>query len=123
MAGKVACVDCHDVHEGNATRGTGASLETEIETCTKCHTAQRGPFVYEHSAMREGCGACHNPHGSVNQKMLVARDANLCLRCHLQAPLPNTSGVINANSVAPSVANHNARLMQGTCWVAGCRSA
>ncbi|MBM3853153.1 MAG: hypothetical protein FJ399_08345 [Verrucomicrobia bacterium] len=120
MAGKVTCVDCHDVHEGEAIRGTGAAIETELETCTKCHTAQRGPFVYEHSAMREGCTACHNPHGSVNQKMLVARDANLCLRCHLVAPTPGSSGEINANAIGRTSANHNNRMQQGTCWVAGC---
>ena len=123
MAGKVSCVDCHDVHNGDAVRGTGEALETEIETCTKCHTAQRGPFVYEHHAMREGCSACHNPHGSVNQKMLVARDANLCLRCHLEAPTPGVSGEINANAIRHTSENHNARLQQGTCWVAGCHEA
>ena len=123
MAGKVSCVDCHDVHDGNAVRGTGAALETEIETCTKCHTAQRGPFVYEHSAMREGCTVCHNPHGTVNAKMLVARDANLCLRCHLEAPTPGTTGQINANSVRHTAEDHASRLMQGTCWSAGCHEA
>jgi predicted CXXCH cytochrome family protein len=132
LAGQVTCVDCHDVHEGNAVRGTGAALESEIETCTKCHTAQRGPFVYEHGAMREGCTVCHNPHGSVNQKMLVARDANLCLRCHLERPGVPNSGEINANAVRSAILNgvkvassenHNARLMQGTCWSAGCHEA
>jgi predicted CXXCH cytochrome family protein len=132
MAGKIGCVDCHDVHDGNAVRGTGAALETELESCTKCHTAQRGPFVYEHSAMREGCTACHNPHGTVNAKMLVARDANLCLRCHLEKPGVANAGEINANSIRSAVVggvkvasseNHNARLMQGTCWVASCHEA
>ncbi len=123
LAGKVSCVDCHDVHEGKAIRGTGSSLENEIATCTKCHTAQKGPFVYEHGALKEGCTACHNPHGSVNAKMLVARDANLCLRCHLEAPSVANSGEINANSIRHTTENHNSRLMQGTCWSAGCHEA
>ncbi len=123
LAGKIGCVDCHDVHEGSAVKGSGAALESELETCTKCHTAQKGPFVFEHAAMKEGCTACHNPHGTVNQKMLVARDANLCLRCHLEAPGATPAGVINANAINSGVQNHNARLMQGTCWSAACHEA
>ena len=61
MSGKISCGDCHDPHEGNAIKGTGADLETQIETCTRCHTAQKGPFVFEHGAMKEGCTICHNP--------------------------------------------------------------
>jgi predicted CXXCH cytochrome family protein len=132
MSGKVTCVDCHNVHEGNAVRGTGADMESQNETCTKCHTAQRGPFMYEHSAMREGCTACHNPHGSVNAKMLVARDANLCNTCHLLKPSVPNNGEINSNSIRSTIVNgikvaspenHNNRLQQGTCWVAGCHEA
>jgi DmsE family decaheme c-type cytochrome len=123
LAGKVSCVDCHNVHEGDAIKGTGASMDAQNDTCTKCHSAQKGPFVYEHGAMKEGCTACHNPHGSVNQRMLVARDANLCLRCHLEAPSVVSAGQINANAVRHTPENHNSRLMQGTCWSAGCHEA
>jgi predicted CXXCH cytochrome family protein len=86
LAGQVSCVDCHDVHEGSAIKGSGASMESVNESCAKCHTAQKGPFVFEHVAAKDGCVSCHNPHGSVNAKMLVARDNNLCLSCHLTAP-------------------------------------
>lgn len=114
LNGKMTCADCHDVHEGNAIKGSGgATLESELETCTKCHTAQKGPFIFKHNAMKEGCTACHNPHGSVNQKMLVARDANLCLRCHLEvSAAPNT---LNAGAE-----DHRSRLTSTTCWGAGC---
>ena len=123
MSGKISCGDCHDPHEGNAIKGTGADLETQIETCTRCHTAQKGPFVFEHGAMKEGCTICHNPHGTINAKMLVARDANLCLRCHLERPDAGSSGQINANAIHHVAENHNSRLMQGTCWNAGCHEA
>ena len=116
MNGKMSCGDCHDPHEGSAIKGTGAAIEAENETCTKCHTAQKGPFVFVHNAMKEGCSACHNPHGSVNAKMLVARDANLCLRCHLQTT--STNGTIFAGGE-----DHRTRLMNGTCWVVGCHEA
>jgi predicted CXXCH cytochrome family protein len=129
MAGQVSCVDCHDVHDGNAIKGTGTSLESMNETCTKCHTAQKGPFVFEHGAVKEGCISCHSPHGSVNQKMLVARDANLCLRCHLTTPDPLTNpkpGQFNTAS-GPSPAHtgeqHNSDVQRGACWSAGCHEA
>lgn len=114
--GKMSCGDCHDPHEGKAIKGSGASMESERETCTKCHTAQKGPFVFQHNAMKEGCTACHSPHGSVNAKMLVARDANLCLRCHLQTT--NTNGTIFAGGE-----DHRTRLQNGTCWSVGCHEA
>jgi len=120
MNGKMSCADCHEVHKGNAIAGTGVDLEGQNALCVKCHTQQKGPFVYEHGAMREGCVACHNPHGTINQKMLVARDANLCLRCHLEVGDPGSSGQINANAIRRTSENHNTRLMQGTCWSAGC---
>ncbi len=121
LAGRVSCIDCHDVHAGDAVKGFGAAMESQNETCTKCHTAQKGPFVFEHGAMKEGCTVCHSPHGSVNQKMLVARDANLCLRCHLEAP--GAVGQINANAIRHTPEDHATRLMQGTCWSAGCHEA
>ncbi|MFI5335738.1 MAG: cytochrome c3 family protein [Opitutales bacterium] len=122
LNGKMGCSDCHDVHAGNAVAGSGADLENQNDTCTKCHTQQKGPFVFEHGAMREGCVSCHNPHGTVNQKMLVARDANLCLRCHLESAQGGV-GVINANAINKSVQNHNSRLENGACWSAGCHEA
>jgi len=120
MNGNMGCADCHEVHKGNAIVDTGADLEAMNATCTRCHTQQKGPFVYKHGAMREGCVACHNPHGTINAKMLVARDANLCLRCHLEAGDPGSSGQINANAIHHTSENHNSRLMQGACWSAGC---
>jgi predicted CXXCH cytochrome family protein len=116
LNGKMSCGDCHDPHAGNVIKGTAASLEGENETCTKCHTAQKGPFIFVHNAMKEACTACHNPHGSVNQKMLQARDANLCLRCHLQTT--DTNGVLFAGGE-----DHRTRLMNTTCWGAGCHEA
>jgi len=126
LAGKVSCVDCHDVHEGNAIKGSGAAMEKMNETCTKCHVAQKGPFVFEHGAVKEGCVACHNPHGTVNQKMLVARDVNLCLRCHLTMPPASAPGDISTSSrfnVAHTGELHSSDAQRGACWSAGCHEA
>ena len=126
LAGKISCADCHDVHEGNAIRGTGAALERMNDTCTRCHIAQKGPFAFEHNAIKEGgCVACHNPHGSVNQRMLVARDQNLCLRCHLESPVPGAANVgqLNANTILQTGHAHDSDIQRGACWSAACHEA
>jgi DmsE family decaheme c-type cytochrome len=117
LDGQMSCSSCHDPHKGPAVRGGGTSLLTEHDTCGQCHTAQRGPFVFEHEAVREGCTTCHDPHGTVNDKMLVSRNANLCLKCHFQQQTP--SGIVIGGS------NHGTagRLGRGTCWSAGCHEA
>ena len=116
LEGKISCGDCHDPHKGPAIRGGGTALLTEHQTCGQCHTAQAGPFVFEHEAVREGCTTCHAVHGSVNQKMLVARDANLCFRCHFQQQTA-------AGKIFIGGQDHTSRLARGTCWSAGCHEA
>lgn len=119
LSGKMSCSDCHDPHSGDAIKGQGAmSLDDENATCTRCHTQEKGPFIFEHNAMREGCTVCHNPHGTVNQKMLVARDANLCVKCHLEHPTVAGNGTIVLGGE-----DHRTRLQNGTCWSAGCHEA
>jgi len=51
--------------------------------------------------------------------MLVARDANLCLRCHLAelAPGFNIGGYSSGGAHANALAS---RLSEGACWSAGC---
>lgn len=120
LSGQVTCNDCHNPHKGHVVNRSGAELETPNETCTKCHTAQKGPFLFKHNAMVEGCTTCHNPHGTVNQKMLLARDANLCLKCHLEHPATLAGGVIGDGKIIAGGEDHRTRLQNGTCWVAGC---
>ena len=117
LAGKMACTDCHDPHKGNAVKGGGTQLHGKNETCAECHKAQTQHFVFAHDAVKEGCSTCHNPHGSVNQKMLTERNATLCLKCHTDV---GTTGA--GASMGPS-GSHLTRFRQGTCWSAGCHEA
>jgi len=116
LAGKLSCSDCHNPHKGSAIKGGGAALAAENETCFQCHTAQRGPFVFEHEALREGCVTCHDPHGTINDKMLRERNANACLKCHLQQQTVTGKFLIGSR-------DHTAFLARGTCWTAGCHEA
>ncbi len=116
LQGKVSCGDCHDPHKGDAIKAGPFALTTEMDTCTKCHIAQRGPFVFEHEAVREGCTTCHEPHGTINDKMLTQRNQNLCLRCHFQQQFAPGKIQIGGR-------DHTAFLSRGTCWSAGCHEA
>ena len=112
LEGHMSCADCHNLHGPEARPWTSTSLQDINETCFKCHTDKRGPFPFAHGALRDGCTTCHKVHGSITDKMLVARDANLCLRCHIQSDFP----IIGDR-------NHATNLTQGTCWSAGCHNA
>lgn len=112
LEGKMSCIDCHDAHAIDIRPWAVASQRDVNEVCFKCHTDKRGPFIWEHDAMKEGCSVCHQVHGSVNDKMLVARDVNLCLRCHATINFPFMQSD-----------NHTAHIPYGTCWSAGCHQA
>jgi len=113
--GKMTCTECHPPHKGSARAGGSTQLMAQEQNCLQCHPAQRGPFVFEHEAMREGCTTCHAVHGSINAKMLTVRNANLCLKCHFQQ---NRGG-----SILIGGSDHTLRVQQGTCWSAGCHEA
>lgn len=113
--GRMNCTECHPPHKGSIHLGGSTALKAQDETCLKCHPSQRGPYVFEHEAMHEGCTSCHGAHGTVNAKMLVARDSNLCLKCHFQQ--------VQGGQLRIGGADHTVRVQQGTCWTAGCHEA
>ncbi|MCB2183874.1 MAG: DmsE family decaheme c-type cytochrome [Desulfobulbaceae bacterium] len=78
--GRVFCIDCHNPHGGFADHNL--HQDTVKETCVQCHPDKRGPFLYEHADVMDNCANCHSPHGSVNNKLLNAREPFLCLQCH-----------------------------------------
>lgn len=110
--GHMSCTDCHSPHGPEARPWSATSRADINEKCVTCHKEQQGPFVWEHEAMDEGCTSCHQVHGSVNDKMLVARDSNLCLRCHTQTAFPTIGD-----------RGHGAFLPRGTCFSGGCHVA
>jgi DmsE family decaheme c-type cytochrome len=89
--GFMQCTDCHNPHGTFASTTRMAARPRLVDQaagneqpCLKCHIDKRGPFVFEHAAVRvDGCETCHNPHGSTNARLLRRPVVfTLCLECH-----------------------------------------
>lgn len=80
--GQMECASCHDPH---GTTGEKLLKKATVnELCYSCHQNMRGPFLWEHSPVREDCLTCHRAHGSNYPQMLQARVTQLCQSCHQQ---------------------------------------
>ena len=119
MEGQLNCVDCHDPHGRDIFKpssSNGLAFARLNQNCSECHQEQARNFVFEHEAMREGCTECHDPHGSVNPKMLVQRDSNLCLKCHAQTQFAGSGDIFIGKEP------HGFNMQAGGCWTAGCHT-
>ena len=87
-SGNIKCVDCHKL---------GSLQVNEFKNgfdwrCQSCHEDKAGPFLYEHPVVYNhlvnggGCTECHEPHGSVNDRLLTQNGRTLCLQCHSVPP-------------------------------------
>jgi DmsE family decaheme c-type cytochrome len=86
---KLTCSSCHNVH-GAANVKLLKTGSTVTEACYSCHAEKRGPMLWEHAPVTENCTTCHDPHGSSNERMLVAKQPFLCQRCHVTSRHPPT---------------------------------
>jgi DmsE family decaheme c-type cytochrome len=104
--GLLKCSDCHDVH-GSFNANNLKSTADQNAICTKCHTETRGPFVFEHAAVKgEGCMGCHTPHGSQNPRLLNVPNINqLCNQCHSPVSASTVHGMNAGSADRPSCVN------------------
>ncbi len=106
--GLLSCSDCHNVH-GTFQNSNLKVTADQNAICTKCHTETRGPFVYEHAAVKaEGCLACHTPHGSQNARLLNMPNINtLCNQCHSQVAADTVHGMNSGSQeILPCISCH-----------------
>jgi len=87
--GKMSCSSCHNVH-GSANLKLLTYGTTVAQSCASCHAEKRGPYLWEHAPVANACVTCHDPHGSNNDRMLVAKQPFLCQRCHVTSRHPPT---------------------------------
>ena len=107
--GDMACSSCHAPHD---SAFPALLIHATInQTCTSCHAAMRGPFLWEHPPVAEDCSNCHVPHGSVNPSLLVSRPPLLCQQCHAADDHPSFA------FTGAGVAGHNPSgfLVGGSC--------
>jgi DmsE family decaheme c-type cytochrome len=104
--GAVSCSDCHNPH-GTFGKSNLKSTADQNAVCTKCHTETRGPFVFEHAAVKaEGCVGCHTPHGSQNARLLnMPTVATLCNQCHSPVAAGTVHGLDAGSSTATPCVN------------------
>lgn len=84
----VACTNCHNVMSDVSERG-GLKRPTVLATCAQCHLQRASQQLrFSHMPLREGkmeCTSCHNPHGTPNDKLLIAGTVNeVCYTCHAE---------------------------------------
>jgi len=120
LEGKMNCVQCHDPHGFDIMKpARGLAMSRVNEQCAECHREQARRTVFEHDALREGCTACHQPHGSINNKMLGQPDPNLCLRCHAEVAGPG----VKPGRLIIGKQDHSTFVSRGTCWTSTCHTA
>jgi DmsE family decaheme c-type cytochrome len=89
--GRMDCASCHDPHGTPGEHLTRADSVNDL--CLSCHQEKRGPFLWEHSPVREDCLTCHTPHGSNQPQLLAVRINQLCQSCHLQGRHQTVAGL------------------------------
>jgi len=117
---ELGCLDCHSV----GSRDIPYQEESGSVDCGRCHPDYSGPHRYEHEAAwsftTEGGGrvACHDAHGSVNNRLLRQPADNLCRQCHGVPPLHReTHNGIGSNHGCTDChseihgSNHNSHLL------------
>jgi DmsE family decaheme c-type cytochrome len=82
----LACAECHQVMEKVSDKFLLAK-SNQSDLCGSCHRSQKAKTLKSyHMAIRDGkleCSSCHNPHGTPNDRQLLAHSVNeTCFQCH-----------------------------------------
>ena len=80
----INCGECHNPH---AKSDPVLKTHLQARVCYECHVEQRAdenkPYTHPISDQRMACTACHAPHGSQSDSLLVRNGTNeTCYTCH-----------------------------------------
>lgn len=87
-AAGVSCISCHSNHSFKSESHLLKIAEPKL--CYGCHTDVKASFSQPfHHKVNEGvlvCSDCHNPHGTLQDKLLrTGADQNaVCTKCHVE---------------------------------------
>ncbi len=84
---------CDNCHESNGKEHPQQSVagfkltQSMPGMCYTCHEniqtiIQGSKVIHPGVKTKQSCTACHNPHSSPQEKLLLAEGKNLCLKCH-----------------------------------------
>lgn len=86
----VSCLDCHSVHSAKSEEKLLVQAN-DTQLCLSCHTDirkaqfQRSTHLLrnEWGSSRMSCVSCHQPHGSIGEKLMQEATVNeTCYQCH-----------------------------------------
>jgi len=122
----LACASCHSIH---AAKSDKWQLKYAVvdQLCSTCHIEVKSAIQRtSHHPIREGlmsCNDCHNPHGTLTPKMIMANSVNeQCYTCHTEkrGPFlwehpPVRESCLNCH--LPHGSNHEKLLAQNRPWL------
>ena len=79
------CVDCHDPHQSPMRFQLLSDTKRVSGLCFTCHEEEIFTMKHQHGPVGVGdCIACHYPHASGNESLLIAplKEGKLCFECH-----------------------------------------
>jgi predicted CXXCH cytochrome family protein len=77
------CEGCHQ-------RQTNKLLMAKEDLCYNCHELSIKKRIIHGPVASGGCTVCHDPHGSGNAYLLVAKSQEFCLYCHNKEDIQKT---------------------------------
>jgi predicted CXXCH cytochrome family protein len=93
------CEGCHQ-------RQTNKLLMAKEDLCYNCHELSIKKRIIHGPVASGGCTVCHDPHGSGNAYLLVAKSQEFCLYCHNKADIQKTE--VHQNMDTGCTTCHNA---------------
>ncbi len=85
------CQTCHEAHQSSHEK---LLVQPQAKLCLGCHqdmdhgdilgtySSTPQPAQIHEPMLKEGCMACHTPHGSTDRALLVRDQRSVCMDCH-----------------------------------------